>query len=81
MLLKAEHLQKRGGSFKARGAAKQRSSAGTKYRDRGRRVLPATTASPWPRVARRTGASATVVMAAGAGRRRADAIRRLGARV
>ncbi|MET9056121.1 pyridoxal-phosphate dependent enzyme [Streptomyces bacillaris] len=77
MLLKAEHLQ-RGGSFKARGAANAllgRDTATVVAGSSGNHGIAVAA------LARRTGAAATVVMAAGAGREKADAIRRLGARV
>lgn len=77
MLFKAEHLQ-RGGSFKARGAANAllgRDTATVVAGSSGNHGIAVAA------LARRTGAAATVVMAAGAGREKADAIRRLGARV
>ncbi|MFZ4284533.1 threonine ammonia-lyase [Streptomyces rhizosphaericola] len=77
VLLKAEHLQ-RGGSFKARGAANAllgRDTATVVAGSSGNHGIAVAA------LARRTGAAATVVMAAGAGREKADAIRRLGARV
>ncbi|MEU0132403.1 threonine/serine dehydratase [Streptomyces sp. NPDC006289] len=77
LLLKAEHLQ-RGGSFKARGAANAMLGRAA------RAVVAGSSGNHGIAVAalaRRTGAEATVVMAAGAGRAKADAIRALGARV
>ncbi|MFI9631011.1 threonine/serine dehydratase [Streptomyces sp. NPDC052042] len=77
LLLKAEHLQ-RGGSFKARGAANAMLGRDTPA------VVAGSSGNHGIAVAalaRRTGAEATVVMAAGAGRAKADAIRGLGARV
>ncbi|MFF5826435.1 threonine/serine dehydratase, partial [[Kitasatospora] papulosa] len=77
LLLKAEHLQ-HGGSFKARGAANAmlgQDSVTVVAGSSGNHGIAVAA------LARRIGAEATVVMAAGAGRAKADAIRRLGARV
>ncbi|MFD8803852.1 threonine ammonia-lyase [Streptomyces atroolivaceus] len=77
LLLKAEHLQ-HGGSFKARGAANAmlgRAAGAVVAGSSGNHGIAVAA------LARRTGAEATVVMAAGAGRAKADAIRALGARV